>query len=202
MPSIDNDAPAKGATVKTTFAFDLDAPITGGTAYYSATLNGLGPYTSQEALCDATAKSNDPCPLGVGAHNQVSSTQNTLSGKIVTTVEWYDDAGARILVSHRPSAARARRRRSPLRSQSEAPLKSRASLILCPPPCPRPHLAPAVRRAHDQERVSNARGERRAAFSVSFGFRFAYIQSFDHCADLDTFAARTSSIKRRRPSRP
>jgi hypothetical protein len=97
VPSIDNDAPAKGATVKTTFAFDLDAPITGGTAYYSATLNGLGPYTSQEALCDATAKSNDPCPLGVGAHNQVSSTQNTLSGKIVTTVEWYDDAGARIL---------------------------------------------------------------------------------------------------------
>ena len=33
---------AQGATVTTTFDFDLAATITGGTAYYSATLNGLG----------------------------------------------------------------------------------------------------------------------------------------------------------------
>ena len=32
----------QGATVSTTFDFDLAATITGGTAYYSATLNGLG----------------------------------------------------------------------------------------------------------------------------------------------------------------
>jgi hypothetical protein len=97
VPSIDNDKPAKGATVKTTFSFDLAAPITGGTAYYSATLNGLGPYTSQEPLCDATAKSGDPCPMAAGHHDQVSSAANTVKGKIVTTVEWFDDAGARIL---------------------------------------------------------------------------------------------------------
>lgn len=95
--TIDNDTPAKGAKVTTTFDFDLDVPITGGTVYYSATLNGLGPYTSQAALCDETAKSGDPCPLGIGHHHQVSVADSTITGKIVTTIYWYDDAGIEIL---------------------------------------------------------------------------------------------------------
>ena len=95
--TIDNDAPAQGEKVSTTFDFDLDAPITGGTAYYSATLNGLGPFTSQAILCDETAKTNDPCPLGVGHHHQVSTAENTVTGKVVTTITWYDNNDAQIL---------------------------------------------------------------------------------------------------------
>ena len=95
--TIDNDAPKQGEKVSTTFDFDLDAPITGGTAYYSATLNGLGPFTSQAILCDETAKTNDPCPLGVGHHHQVSTAENTVTGKVVTTITWYDTADSQIL---------------------------------------------------------------------------------------------------------
>jgi len=95
--TIDNDAPTQGEKVSTTFDFDLDTPITGGTAYYSATLNGLGPFTSQANLCDETAKTNDPCPLEVGHHHQVSTTENTVTGKVVTTITWYDTAGSEIL---------------------------------------------------------------------------------------------------------
>lgn len=95
--SIDNDTPGQGDNVTTTFDFDLDAPINGGTAYYSATLNGLGPFSSQAPLCDETAKTNDPCPLGVGHHHEVSSSENTVTGKVVTTLSWYDEAGAEIL---------------------------------------------------------------------------------------------------------
>ena len=95
--TIDNDAPAMGAKVTTTFDFDLDAPITGGTAYYSATLNGLGPFASSAPLCDETAKTNDPCPLGVGHHHEVSVSENTVSGKVVTTITWEDPNGVEIL---------------------------------------------------------------------------------------------------------
>lgn len=95
--TIDNDAPTQGEKVTTTFDFDLDAPIIGGTAYYSATLNGLGPFTSQASLCDETAKTNDPCPLEVGHHHQVSTAENTVTGKVVTTITWYDNNDAQIL---------------------------------------------------------------------------------------------------------
>ena len=95
--TIDNDAPKQGEKVSTTFDFDLDAPITGGTAYYSATLNGLGPFTSQANLCDETAKTNDPCPLEIGHHHQVSTAENTVTGKVVTTITWYDTADSEIL---------------------------------------------------------------------------------------------------------
>jgi hypothetical protein len=95
--TIDNDTPAQGEKVTTTFDFDLDAPITGGTAYYSATLNGLGPFASNAPLCTETAKTNDPCPLAVGHHHEVSTAENTVSGKVVTTITWEDPAGTLIL---------------------------------------------------------------------------------------------------------
>jgi len=94
---VSTDTPLKGENVSTTFDFDLDAPITGGTAKYSATLNGFGPYTSQANLCDETAKTGDPCPLVSGHHHEVSSSASTLSGKVVTTITWVDDAGEEIL---------------------------------------------------------------------------------------------------------
>ena len=95
--TLSTDTPAKGENVTTIFDFDLDAPIVGGTAYYSATLNGLGPYTSTAALCDETAKTNDPCPLLTGHHHEVSTSTNTVTGKVITTITWRDNAGAEIL---------------------------------------------------------------------------------------------------------
>jgi len=95
--TIDNDAPKQGEKVTTTFDFDLDTPISGGTAYYSATLNGLGPFASNAPLCDETAKTNDPCPLAVGHHHEVSTADNTVTGKVVTTITWEDPAGTLIL---------------------------------------------------------------------------------------------------------
>lgn len=97
VASISTDAPVQGQNVTTIFDFDLDSPIVGGIAYYSATLNGLGPFTSQASLCDETARSGDPCPLGVGHHHQESTTANTITGKVVTTISWYDAFGAEIL---------------------------------------------------------------------------------------------------------
>ena len=95
--SLSTDTPTQGQNVTTTFDFDLDAPITGGTAYYSATLNGLGPFTSTADLCGETAKTNDPCPLEAGHHHEESTTENTVTGKVVTQISWYDINGAEIL---------------------------------------------------------------------------------------------------------
>uniref|UniRef100_A0A6C0CGU7 MD-2-related lipid-recognition domain-containing protein n=1 Tax=viral metagenome TaxID=1070528 RepID=A0A6C0CGU7_9ZZZZ len=95
--TLSTDTPTQGQNVTTTFDFDLDSPITGGTAYYSATLNGLGPFTSTANLCDETAKTNDPCPLKAGHHHEESTTENTVTGKVVTQISWYDLQGAEIL---------------------------------------------------------------------------------------------------------
>ena len=95
--TISNDEPAQGEQVTTTFDFDLEAPISGGTAYYSVTLNGLGPFTSNAPLCTETEKTGDPCPLAVGHHHEVSIAENTVTGKVVTTITWMDPAGALIL---------------------------------------------------------------------------------------------------------
>lgn len=97
VATLSTDTPAQGENVTTTFDFDLDVPIPSGTAYYSATLNGLGPFTSQAPLCDETAKSGDPCPLLPGHHHQESTTENTVTGKVVTQITWIDTDGAEIL---------------------------------------------------------------------------------------------------------
>lgn len=94
--SLSTDTPAKGENVTTTFDFTLDAPVTGGTAYYSATLNGF-PYSSSAPLCDEVAKSGDPCPLAVGHHHQESVAAATTSGKIVVKITWTSDSGQEIL---------------------------------------------------------------------------------------------------------
>ncbi len=95
--SLSTDTPTPGQNVTTIFDFDLAVPIPSGTAYYSATLNGLGPFTSQAALCDETSKSGDPCPLLAGHHHQESTTENTVTGKVVTQITWYDLDGIEIL---------------------------------------------------------------------------------------------------------
>lgn len=94
--TISNDMPLKGQNVTTTFDFDLDVPVMGGIAKYAASLNGF-PYTSQANLCGETAKTNDPCPLLPGHHHEVSTSTNTVSGKLITMITWLNEAGAEIL---------------------------------------------------------------------------------------------------------
>ena len=94
--SISTDTPLKGENVTTTFDFDLSSPITGGTAHYSATLNGF-PYTASAPLCEETQKSGDPCPLGAGHHHQESTSTSSVTGKLITTIRWADEADAEIL---------------------------------------------------------------------------------------------------------
>jgi hypothetical protein len=55
------------------------------------------PFASEAPLCDETAKTNDPCPLQAGHHNEVSKTQSTVTGKVVTTLTWYDQDGNGVL---------------------------------------------------------------------------------------------------------
>jgi hypothetical protein len=97
MVTLSTDTPTQGQNVTTTFDFDLSTVVPSGTAYYSATLNGLGPFTSQTSLCDETAKSGDPCPLETGHHHQESTATNTVTGKVVTHISWYDLTGLEIL---------------------------------------------------------------------------------------------------------
>jgi hypothetical protein len=94
--SISTNTPAKGENVTTVFDFDLDTPITGGTAQYAASLNGF-PYSASAPLCDETQKSGDPCPLAAGHHHQVSTSTNSVSGKLVTKITWVDESDAEIL---------------------------------------------------------------------------------------------------------
>jgi hypothetical protein len=94
--SVSTDTPTKGENVTTTFDFTLDAPVTGGTAHYAATLNGF-PYTSSAPLCDEVAKSGDPCPLAAGHHHQESVSAASTTGKIVLTITWTSDSGQEIL---------------------------------------------------------------------------------------------------------
>lgn len=90
------DTPTKGENVTTTFDFDLDEVISDGTAYYEAVYNGL-PYSSQAPLCDEVAKTNDPCPLAIGHHHQVSSAAADFTGKLQTTITWKTADGRQIL---------------------------------------------------------------------------------------------------------
>jgi len=95
--TLSTDTPSKNENVTTIFDFNLNEEISSGIADYSATLNGFGPYTSQAPLCDKVNKSGDSCPLVVGYHHQVSTSSSTVSGKLVTTIIWYDDSKREIL---------------------------------------------------------------------------------------------------------
>ena len=94
--SISTDTPAKDEVVFTTFDFDLDAPVTSGTAYYDVTLNGF-PYSATAPLCEEIAKTGETCPLLAGHHHEVSNSTNAVSGKLVTKITWKDGANAEIL---------------------------------------------------------------------------------------------------------
>lgn len=80
--------PAPGEIVNTWIAYDLPAPaITGGTATYKVTLNGIPFPTTVDPLCEQTA-----CPKETGFNNETSSGPfpSGISGKIVSQILWHD----------------------------------------------------------------------------------------------------------------
>ncbi len=85
-------SPKPGDNVTLWIAYDLPAPpITGGTATYSFSLNGI-PFTpTVNPLCDETE-----CPKETGFNNESSWSifPSGVSGKIVSKIEWHDQDDA------------------------------------------------------------------------------------------------------------
>lgn len=82
------ETPAPGDNVSLWVAYDLPAPaITGGSATYKFTLNGI-PFTpTVDDLCTQTK-----CPKEVGVNNESSWSifPSGISGKIVSSIAWTD----------------------------------------------------------------------------------------------------------------
>lgn len=81
-------SPIAGDNVTLWVAYDLPAPaITGGTATYAFTLNGIPFPATKEDLCTQTA-----CPKETGFNNESSWSifPSGVSGKIVSSITWKD----------------------------------------------------------------------------------------------------------------
>jgi hypothetical protein len=81
-------SPKAGDTVTTWVVYDLSPPaITGGTATYSFTLNGIPFPPTVEDLCTQTA-----CPKEPGIYNESSSSvfPAGVTGKILSQIAWRD----------------------------------------------------------------------------------------------------------------
>lgn len=101
VATVTPDAAKPGDSVTTTFDYDLDKEVTGGTATYKVTLNFIPFSPTVDDLCADQAGSTDECPLaGGGAHHHdvsVSTFPNGVSGTIVSTIIWADQDGEQVL---------------------------------------------------------------------------------------------------------
>ena len=77
--------PNPGDPTELWVAYDLKSPLTGGTATYSFTLNGLPFSPTVDDLCTQTS-----CPKEVGTYNETSKSEfpSGISGKIVSKIQW------------------------------------------------------------------------------------------------------------------
>ena len=66
-------------------AYDLKSAITGGTATYSITFNGIPFNPTIEDLCTQTE-----CPKSIGSYNETSSSlfPDGISGKVASKIQW------------------------------------------------------------------------------------------------------------------
>ena len=83
--------PVAGDNVSTWIAYSFSSPaITGGTATYAYSLNGLPFPSSTYDLCTQTV-----CPKEPGIYNETSSAifPSGVSGKIVSSITWKDQNG-------------------------------------------------------------------------------------------------------------
>ena len=91
--SIVPDSPKAGQEVTTIFNYDLSKEVTGGTASYGFSFNGIPFSPTVDDLCadQAGGCCPDPCPLAVGAHINESKSNfpSGVSGKIITCVAQY-----------------------------------------------------------------------------------------------------------------
>jgi hypothetical protein len=77
-----------GDNVTLWIAYDLPyPPITGGTATYKFTLNGI-PFTP--TIADLCAQTTCPKPLGFNNETSWDIFPSGISGKIVSAIQWYD----------------------------------------------------------------------------------------------------------------
>jgi hypothetical protein len=70
--------------------------VDSGTAKYSITLNGIPFPATKDDLCTQIV-----CPQVSGTYNLTSASiwEGGVSGKIVSTIQWYDSAGSELLCS-------------------------------------------------------------------------------------------------------
>ncbi len=77
--------PAAGDQTELWVAYDLKSAITGGTATYSVSLNGI-PFTpTVDDLCTQTI-----CPKETGTYNETSKSTfpSGISGKVISKIQW------------------------------------------------------------------------------------------------------------------
>jgi hypothetical protein len=77
--------PAAGDATELWVAYDLKAPITGGTSTYSISLNGIPLSPTVDDLCTQTS-----CPKEIGTYNETSRSTfpGGISGKLVSKIQW------------------------------------------------------------------------------------------------------------------
>jgi hypothetical protein len=83
------DPPTAGENATLSFAYTVPdgMTITDGTSQYAYTLNYIPLPGSTNPLCNDV-----PCPITPGFHNltSVAAWPSGVSGKLVTTINWYD----------------------------------------------------------------------------------------------------------------
>jgi hypothetical protein len=92
----DPPTPGENATISFLYTVPDGTPtIPDGTATYGVTLNGIPFPASSDPLCDDTHN----CPIVPGQYNLTSTDvfPTGVSGKIVTTINWYDLAKTLLL---------------------------------------------------------------------------------------------------------
>lgn len=80
--------PNPGDPTELWVAYDLKSPLTGGTATYSFSLNGIPFSPTVDDLCTQTV-----CPKDVGTYNETSKSTfpSGVSGKVVSKIVWTNE---------------------------------------------------------------------------------------------------------------
>jgi hypothetical protein len=87
--------PGQDATLWFYYQVPDGMTVTAGTAKYSFTFNGIPFSPTVDDLCTQV-----DCPLVPGIYNLSSTSQfPSLSGKVVSTIQWYNEGGALLLCS-------------------------------------------------------------------------------------------------------
>ena len=84
----------KDATLWIDFAVPDGSAVAGGSAKYSISFNGIPFSPTTEDLCTQVT-----CPIQSQNLSSTSQWPSGLSGKIVSKIQWYDEAGSYLLCS-------------------------------------------------------------------------------------------------------